>query len=164
MEGEATENTKIPEEFIENPKKGKSKSKVEDDEYTSELRDEVLKLAERKEVKYTVAKMKKASKSELERILVKYEKDRAEEVINYFSDTIIGRFSDLMDHMDFCNGEDLEKDALFQRDLKSIISQSIPYIPMVGLVCGGIIVAKHWFMGKKGKGVVDTPHPNYRVK
>ena len=85
---------------------------------------------------------------------MKYKKDRAEEVINYFSDTLVGRFSDLMDHMNFCDGEDLEKDlekdALFQRDLKSIISQSIPYIPiMVGLVCGGIIVVKHWFMGKK---------------
>ena len=49
--------------------------------------------------------------------------------------------------MDFCDGneleKDLEKDTLFQRDLKSIISQTVPYIPMVGLVSGGIIVAKH---------------------
>ena len=117
MEGETT---KIPEEFIENPKKVRSKAKVEDDGYTAELRVEIIKLAERKEINYPVAKVKRASNVELERILVRYEK-RTEEFINYFSDTLVCRFSDLMDHMDFCNGEDLEKDlekdALFQRDL-----------------------------------------------
>ena len=166
MEGETVQNTKIPEEFIEKPKKGKGMCKVEDDGYTAELRDEVLKLAERKEISYSCKSCKRASKTEFERILVKYEKNRAEEVINYFSDTLVGRFSDLLDHMNFCHGEDLskdlEKDTSFQRDLKSIISQSIPYIPMVGLVCEGIIVAKHWFMGKKDKerDIVDTPLPN----
>ena len=122
MERETTETTKIPEEFIEKPKKGKGKCKVEDDEYTAELRIEVLKLAEWKEINYTVAKVKKASKVELERILVRYEKDRAEEVINYFSDTLVGRFSDLMDHMNFCDGEDLSK------DLERCIISKRPYI------------------------------------
>ena len=93
-----------------------------------------------------MAKIKKASKVELERIMVKYEKEKAEEVINYFSETLVSKLSELLDFTNVCDrknlNKDLEKDALFQRDLKSIISYSIPYIPMVGLVCGGIIIAK----------------------
>ena len=49
-------------------------------------------------------------------------------------------------------------DTLFQRDLKSIISYSIPYIPMVGLVCGGIIIAKQWYMGKEDKEKDTNTH------
>ena len=101
--------------------------------------------------------------------MVRYEKEQAEEVINYFSETLVGKLSELLEFTNVCDGEnlnkDLEKDALFQRDLKSIISYSIPYIPMVGLVCGGIIITKHCYMGKedKGKDVVDTPHPKDKV-
>ena len=135
--------TVIPEEFVNDvkPKKSKSKTKVEDDEYTAELRSEALDLAERKKINYTVAKIKRASKVELERIMVKYEREQAEEVINYFSETLVGKLSELLDFTNVCDGEnlnkDLEKDSLFQRDLKSIISYSIPCIPMVGLVVVG---------------------------
>ena len=36
---------------------------------------------------------------------------------------------------------------------------------MIGLVCGALILAKHWYVGKEDKGtdVVDTPHPKDRV-
>ena len=44
------ETTKIPEEFVNNVKL--KRSKAEDDEYTAELRSEVLDLAERKEKLY----------------------------------------------------------------------------------------------------------------
>ena len=70
--------TKIPEEFVNNDKPRKGKTKIKDDEYTAELRSEALDLAERKEINYTVAKIKRASKVELERIMVKYERERAE--------------------------------------------------------------------------------------
>ena len=160
MEGEPVENTKIPEELVVK----KKASKIKDDEVTSELREDVLKLVKKKEIKCTAAKAKKAYKAELDlSLLFKYEKEQAGQVINYFSETIVGKFSDLLDYADFFDGyeleKNLEKDVLFQRDLKSLISQVIPYVPMVGLVCGGIIVVKHWFMGKecKGKDVVDIP-------
>ena len=107
--------TKIPEEFVNSNKPKKSKTKVEDDEYTAELRSEALDLAERKEINYTVAKIKRASKVELERIMVKYERERAEEVINYFSETLVGKLLELLDFTDVCDGgnlnEDLEKNV-----------------------------------------------------
>ena len=90
-------------------------------------------------------------------------------IVNCLSETLIHKLSDLLDFTNVCDGEhlskDLESNVLLREDLKTIISYSIPYIPMIGLVCGGIIIAKHWYMGKKDKGkdVVDTPHPNDRV-
>ena len=101
--------------------------------------------------------------------MVKYNQEQAEIVNNCLSETLIHKLSDLLDFTNVCDGEDLSKDlesnVLLREDLKTIISYSIPYIPMIGLVCGGIIIAKHWYMGKKDKGkdVVDTPHPNNRV-
>ena len=101
--------------------------------------------------------------------MVKYNQECAEIFNNCLSDTLIHKLSELLDFTNVCDGEDLSKDlesnVLSQEDLKTIISYSIPYIPMIGLVCGGIIIAKHWYVGKKNKGidVADTPHPKNRV-
>ena len=65
------DNTKIPDEFAQETKKPKKrKTPPVDDEYTAELRNGLLGLAKRKLIKHTEAKIKKASKVELERILV----------------------------------------------------------------------------------------------
>ena len=82
---------------------------------------------------------------------------------------MIRKLSDLLDSMNVCDGDELNKDlegnVLLREDLKTIISYTTPYIPMIGLVCGALILAKHWYVGKKDKGidVVDTPHPKDRV-
>ena len=47
--------------------------------------------------------------------------------------------------------KDLENNLLLREDLKTIISYSISYIPMIGLVCSGIIIAKHIIIGKNEK-------------
>ena len=44
--------------------------------------------------------------------------------------------------------KDLEDNELFKRDVKNIISYVTPYIPLVGLVCGGIYLLKY-IMKKK---------------
>ena len=144
------ETTKIPDEFVNNNKK--SKTKV-DDEYTAELRIEVLNLAERKLINHTTAKIKKAIKLELERIMVKYNQEQAEIVNNSLSETLIHKLSDLLDFTNVCDGEDFRKDlethVLLQEDLITIISYTIPYIPMIGLVFGGIIIENKLVCGKE---------------
>ena len=164
------DNTKIPDEFVKNTKKPKKQKTVPvDDEYTAELRNELLGLAERKLINYTEAKIKKASKVELERILVKFQQEQAEIVNNYLSETIIRKLSDLLDLMNVRNSDalnkDLEENVLLHEDLKTIISYTTPYIPMIGLVCGALILAKHWYVGKENKGidVLDTPHRKDRI-
>ena len=162
----ADETTKIPDEFKSEVKPKRSrKPKVEDDEETAELRSEAMDLVERKEIDCTKTKIKNASKTELERILVKYERKKAEIASDYFSDTIIQKVSDLLDFADICDGENLSKDlgndTLFRKDLKYIISYLLPYMPFVGLACGGIIISKHWYIGK---GCCWHTHPNDRIE
>ena len=65
--------TAIPDEFIKNTDSKNKRKKPVDDEYTTELREELLGLAERKLIKHTQAKIKTASKVEVERILVKFQ-------------------------------------------------------------------------------------------
>ena len=40
-------------------------------------------------------------------------------------------------------GNDLSKNELFKRDVKKIIGYLTPYIPMVGLVSGGVMIGAH---------------------
>ena len=58
------------------------------------------------------------------------------------------------------DGESLRKDLgdneLFKRDVKNALSYVTPYIPFVGLVCGGICIAKY-VMKKKSEGPKKDP-------
>ena len=61
---------------------------------------------------------------------------------------LIKQLSDLMTSLELVeDGEDLEEDLgnneLFKRDIKNILCYITPYIPLVGLVCGGICLGKH---------------------
>ena len=67
----------------------KRKTPPVDDEYTAQLRNELLGLAERKLIKHTEVKIKKASKVEPERIIVKFQQEQAEIVNNCLSETLI---------------------------------------------------------------------------
>ena len=75
----------------------------------------------------------------------------------------------MLNSITVCDGDalnnDLEGNVLLCEDLKTIISYTTPYIPMIGLVCGALILDKHWYVGKGDKGidVVDTPHPKDRI-
>ena len=60
-----TETTKIPEEFVNHIRIRDKPKKSKDDEYTAKLRSEASDLAERKEINYTVAKIKRASRLNL---------------------------------------------------------------------------------------------------
>ena len=71
--------TKIPDEFVNNNNKSKKSETKVDDEYTAELRSEVLNLAERKLINHTTAKMKKNQvNSNLKGLWVKYNQELAE--------------------------------------------------------------------------------------
>ena len=69
----------------------------ESDENTLQsLRDKLLTLAEKHEIKYTGMYIKKASQSMLEKIKQDYERKQLEETNEYLSDTLINNFSEFM--------------------------------------------------------------------
>ena len=69
------------------------------------------------------------------------------------TDVLITKLSELMVNFDLVKDnvsleDDLAKNELFKRNVRRIIGYLTPYVPMVGLICGGITVGAH-VAGKK---------------
>ena len=112
------------------------------------LREELISLAEAGEIKHTPKNIKKASQAALEKIKRDYDRKQTDEANDFISDSLISKLSELMSSLDMINesGEmkdELQDNKLLKRDLKNIISHITPYIPLIGLFCGGVIVGKH---------------------
>ena len=65
------------------------------------------------------------------------------------TDVLITKLSELMVNLELVKDNvslenDLAKNELFKRDVKKIIRYLTPYIPMVGLLSGGITVGAHF--------------------
>ena len=50
--------------------------------------------------------------------------------------------------------KDLEGNELFKRDVKNALCLITPYIPFVGIACGGISIGKH-IMKKRSEGTTS---------
>jgi hypothetical protein len=105
------------------------------------LRGKVISLIDRGEVKRTHAAVKKLGRKTLEKILAEHAQNRIEETNEMLSDALLNQLGDLMGNVGMV--KELNDNDLFKRDAKTLISHITPYIPMIGLVCGGLIVAKH---------------------
>ncbi len=128
-------------------------SEVCEDE-TQQLRDELISLAEKHEIKHTAAYIKKASQSALEKIKQDYDRKQLEETNEYLSDTMVNKFSEFMEGLRMIDDaksmeEELIHNKIVKRDLKVILSHITPYVPLIGLVCGATIVGKHVFSRTK---------------
>ena len=80
------------------------------------------------------------------------------------TDLIISKLSELMDNLELVKDnesleKDLSKNELFKRDVKKIIGYLTPYIPMVGLISGGVTIGAH-VADKK----LNDPEPEKRHK
>ena len=112
------------------------------------LRSELISLAEKHEIKESVAYIKKASHSALEKIKREYERKQLEETNEYLSETLMGKLSEFMEGINMIDAaksmeEELTHNKMIKRDLKNILGYVTPYIPLIGLVCGVSIVGKH---------------------
>ena len=92
--------------------------------------------------------MEKSPDEKVEKIYRDYIAKNLEETNNHITNKLIKQFSGLMTTLELVeDGANLEKDLennkLFKRDVKNILSYLTPYIPFVGLVCGGICVGRH---------------------
>ncbi len=92
------------------------------------LRDELLTLAEKHEINYTSAYIKKASQSALEKIKQDYERKQLEETNEYPSNTLISKFSEFMEGLRMIDDaesmeEELAHNNMIKRDLKHFVTQ-----------------------------------------
>ena len=111
---------------------------------------EVLRLAGKRKIRHTIKYVEKASDETLEKIYRDYLAKQLDETNEHVADTLIKQLSELMTSLELVNvndGESFKKDLgnneLFKRDVKNALSYVTPYIPFVGLVCGGICIAKY---------------------
>ena len=111
-------------------------------------REEVLRLVAEGKIKQTTKYVEKASEETLEKIYKNYLTKQLDETNEHIADTLIKQLSELMTSLELVDdGEflerELENNELFKRDVKNILCYITPYIPFVGLVCGGICLGKH---------------------
>ncbi len=118
------------------------------------LRNELITLAEKHEIKHSAAYIKKASHSALEKIKSDYERKQLEETNEFLTETLMGKLSELMEEANMIDDaksmeEELTHNKMVKKDLKNILGYVTPYIPLIGLVCGVSIVGKHMYNRKK---------------
>ena len=123
---------------------------MSEEEETQEVkcRGEVLRLVAEGKIKQTTKYVEKASEETLEKIYKRYLAKQLDETNERIANTLIKQFSELMTSLELVDDresleKDLENNELFKRDVKNILCYITPYIPFVGLVCGGICIGKH---------------------
>ena len=125
------------------------------------LRNELITLGEKHEIKHSVAYIKEASHSALEKIKGEYERKQLEETNKYLSETVMGKLSEFMEGVNMIDDakkmeEELLHNKMVKRDLKNILGYVTPYIPLIGLVCGISIVGKHVYNRKDPDPALPT--------
>ena len=111
-------------------------------------KEELLRLAIEKKIKHTAKYIENATEETLKKIYEDYQRQELDEVNEKVTSVLITKLSELMVNLDLVKDnvsleDDLAKNELFKRDVKRIISYLTPYVPLVGLVSGGITVGAH---------------------
>ncbi len=114
------------------------------------LRSELITLAEKHEIKHSVAYIKKANYITLEKIKAECERKQLQETNKYLSESLVEKLSEFMEGANMIDNaksmeEELSHNKLVKRDLKNILGYVTPYIPLIGLVCGISIMGKHMY-------------------
>ena len=119
-----------------------------EEEGTSSYKEELLRLVAEKKIKHTVKYIEKATDETLKKIYEDYQRQELDEVNEKVTGMLITKLSELMVNLDLVKDNvslegDLAKKELFKRDVKRIIGYLTPYVPMVGLISGGVTVGAH---------------------
>ena len=115
---------------------------------TTDYREELLRLAAEKKIKHTERYIQKASEETLKKIYNEYQRQELDEVNEQMASMLITKFSELMRSLEAVNDNvslenDLASNELFKRDIKKIIGVVTPYIPLVGIISGGVTIGAH---------------------
>ena len=111
-------------------------------------REEILRLVAEGKIKHKTKFIEKASDETLEKIYKGHIAKQLDETNEKITSTLIGQLSELLTSLELVeDGEDLkgelEGNEILKRDVKNILCYVAPYIPLIGLACGGICLGKH---------------------
>ena len=119
-------------------------------------REEILRLVAEGKIKHTTKYVEKASDETLEKIYKNYVAKQLDETNDHIANTLIKQLSELLTSLELVeDGGDLkgelEGNEIFKRDVKNILCYVTPYIPLIGLACGGICLGKHILQKRASK-------------
>ena len=128
-----------------------AKTQTEQTEQTEQVgqkRMKMIQLAEIGEISQGVKYIKKASDKVICKLYTEYlyrEQDKTNAVL---ADTIIVKFSDLLEMLNTVPSAkdlavELKEDKLLQGNVKTAYTFIAPFIPFIGLITGGATVGKH---------------------
>ena len=131
---------------------------------TINYREEVLRLVNEGKIKHTAKYVEKATDETFEKIYKNYLAKQLDETNEHVADTVIKQLSALMTQLELVDVDDkesLKKDLgdleLFKRDVKNVLGYATPYIPFIGLVCGGICITKYVIRKKTEEKSAEEP-------
>jgi hypothetical protein len=109
---------------------------------------ELVVLAKDGDLDKSVAFVKKANKKIVERLYDEYERKRERKANEFLTDLIISKFAALLGGLDAIADVseltlELSEDELLRTDVYSAVQSITPYLPLLGVLSGGITTAKH---------------------
>ena len=116
-------------------------------------RDQLLKLAEDGDLDKSVAYIKKASQKIIDKLYSEYERRRTQKANEFLTDLLISKFASTLGGLGAIEDpevltNDLKKDGLLKRDVYSLVETISPYIPLLGVVSGGVTTVRHIYNHK----------------
>jgi predicted house-cleaning noncanonical NTP pyrophosphatase (MazG superfamily) len=100
-------------------------------EDTQLLRNELITLAEKHEIKHSAAYIRKASHSALEKIKGEYERKQLEETNEFLTETLMGKLSEFMEEVNMIDDaksmeEELTHNKMVKKTLKTYSGMLLP--------------------------------------
>ena len=164
------ENLEFPDVNFEIPKTTTEGTPVENNTKSEPsidvLREKRLSLAEKGKINYTPKYIQKANRDVLEKIKIKYDRKSTEKSSKIISNLLVSKLSDILEKTDLIDSsselkQELEENELFKEELSEVVNDEIiPLIPKIGLVRGGVTVAKHIIRIRVGKRSKETEKPS----
>lgn len=109
---------------------------------------ELTTLAEDGSLDKFVAFVRKADRKIIEKLYTEYERKRERKANEFLTDLLISKFAGLLGGLDAVSDpeeltSELGNDELLKRDVYSVVHSITPYLPLLGILSGGITTAKH---------------------
>lgn len=119
-------------------------------------RRELINSSEDGEITHSVKYLKKATETVIEKLYKEMEIKRMEKANQFVTDMLISKFAYMLGGLDAIEdseslNNELQNDKLLKKDVETIVSQITPFIPLLGIVSGGLTTSKHLFNKYRGK-------------
>ena len=119
-------------------------------------REEILRLVSEGKIKHTTKYVEKASDETLEKIYKSYIAKQLDETNEQITNILIEQMSEILTSLEMIEEkeklkDELKNNELFKKDVKNILSNVTPHVPLIGLACGAICIGKHILKNKTKK-------------